>query len=414
MKLLSFGLRASLCFATALVQSDATSSGVETAGKNTQPLNLDLMSWRKGKTDLQWYATIAVGTPPQKFTVILDTGSSALLLPRRNCSTCKGHNLFDPSQSKTFSAQPGYRLEPAFGTGGDTIPLSNPQVARCTVASDTVSIAGLVSPNHQFLLCDEYEDALAGQPVDGILGLSPASTSSWDGQNSFETLYRHLINSNQLSRPEFAISYVPGKTRGSQITLGGSDPLKYRGDVITIPMNKQLSKLREGWVLDVQSVYVGSKLLKNSTSYRPAVPAVTLLDTGTAYMLVPDVETARDLYGQVSMEIKPIDSLGSWGAPCKMMERVAKDITFTVGNGAHLANLTVPRRAFSLGEYPGKPGICQGLYLSPPSPAREPLEGRPAWVFGSPLLKSYYTVWNGVDMTMGFAKPSWGHCGRRS
>lgn len=53
----------------------------------------------------------------------------------------------------------------------------------------------------------------------------------------------------------------------------------------------------------------------------------------------------------------------------------------------------MPAGAFNLGEYPGHDGICQTLFLNPVSPVSDLAS---IWVLGGPLLKGYYTVWNGT------------------
>jgi hypothetical protein len=68
--------------------------------------------------------------------------------------------------------------------------------------------------------------------------------------------------------------------------------------------------------------------------------------------------------------------------------------------------VVVKKKYINVGEFPGKPGICQGVFTDPGRVAREPINGRPAWIFGTPWLRSYYTVWNAVDRTLGFATPS--------
>lgn len=58
----------------------------------------------KNFANSQYYAIVAVGSPPQEFKVIFDTGSSNLWVQSSKCksTSCLQHKGFDSSISKTF------------------------------------------------------------------------------------------------------------------------------------------------------------------------------------------------------------------------------------------------------------------------------------------------------------------------
>ena len=55
---------------------------------------------------LQYYGRISLGTPPQTFTVIFDTGSSNLWVPSKHCSymsvACYVHSQYSAEASTTY------------------------------------------------------------------------------------------------------------------------------------------------------------------------------------------------------------------------------------------------------------------------------------------------------------------------
>jgi cathepsin D len=80
-----------------------------------------------------YYGSIAVGTPPVAYQVILDTGSADLFLVSSECvsSSCTGIPAFNPSSSSTFTSttQP---FSITYGSGS----------ASGTLAKDVVQMAG--------------------------------------------------------------------------------------------------------------------------------------------------------------------------------------------------------------------------------------------------------------------------------
>lgn len=52
--------------------------------------------------NIQYYGPIKIGTPPQEFTVIYDTGSGELWVPLVGCHGCHNSNSFNVKESKTI------------------------------------------------------------------------------------------------------------------------------------------------------------------------------------------------------------------------------------------------------------------------------------------------------------------------
>lgn len=74
--------------------------------------------WATGSDTMSYYGNITIGTPPQQFSVQVDTGSSDLWVPSVVCSStaCKGHASFNASLSSTYSEY-GYPFQISYGDG---------------------------------------------------------------------------------------------------------------------------------------------------------------------------------------------------------------------------------------------------------------------------------------------------------
>ncbi|KAH6988095.1 aspartic peptidase domain-containing protein [Ilyonectria sp. MPI-CAGE-AT-0026] len=373
---------------------------------SSSSVDIALTNWWN-VTDFQWYGKVSVGTPAQDFNVIFDTGSTDLVIPKKGCTTCSNYTLFDPSKSSTYSDKPGQPLNLTFGTGGNAQPLEHGATLSGTIVSDTVTLGGLSVEDQAFLLCDGYDKALGENPIglniDGIFGLSPPGSSFFSAalNKTSNTTFWTLVSSGQVPEPFFSLYLNAGANSASgELTLGGIDSSKYDGDITYVDFNETITGLVGEWFIDQPTFYVNSATVNNSKTDEAFPGAVTLLDTGTAYIMTPDYQTAKDIYATISPEIKQLDKQGVWGADCAVMEKLAPELTFTVGAGDKLVNLTMPKDSFNLGEHDAHPGKCQAVILNAPEPLSDLAS---VWVLGGPVLKGYYTVWNGEKLQLGVA-----------
>lgn len=69
--------------------------------------------------DAQYYGPVTIGTPPQNFKFLFDTGSSNLWIPDKACEHCSSnsiHNSFDTTKSTSFQTN-GTDFSIKCGTG---------------------------------------------------------------------------------------------------------------------------------------------------------------------------------------------------------------------------------------------------------------------------------------------------------
>uniref|UniRef100_A0A8C8BAV4 cathepsin E n=1 Tax=Otus sunia TaxID=257818 RepID=A0A8C8BAV4_9STRI len=165
--------------------------------------------------DMEYFGQISIGTPPQNFTVIFDTGSSNLWVPSAYCVThniaCQqGHIKFQPSQSSTYQAI-GTPFSIQYGTGSLTGVIGSDQVA---VTSSSPQVEGLTVSNQQFAeSVSEPGKAFLDAEFDGILGLAYPSLAV-DGVTP---VFDNMMAQNLVELPMFSV-YL--STYGHGFALG--------------------------------------------------------------------------------------------------------------------------------------------------------------------------------------------------
>jgi len=210
----------------------------------------------------QYYGPITIGTPPQSFNVIFDTGSSNLWVPSKTgFMPFNFHHKYDNSKSSTY-VKNGTKFAIQYGSGSLT----------GFVSQDTVSMGSATIKNQLFAEAT-VEPGLAFKvgKFDGILGMAFQSIAV-DGMQP--AWYSALEGQDMKA---FGV-YLGGTSGvGGEMTLGGVDSAHYTGDITYVPVSRA-----KYWQVTVDSFSIG-----NLTKVE------AIVDTGTSLLVAPpDVVTA--------------------------------------------------------------------------------------------------------------------------
>jgi hypothetical protein len=168
----------------------------------------------KDYSNAQYFGEVEIGTPPQKFTVVFDTGSSNLWVPKVSCQNCGywfihgGKNKFDKSKSSTYKAD-GSDFHIQYGSGDvqgyfsiDTVTLASDIVVKEQKFAEVQNAGGL------------GVGYIMGK-FDGILGLGFEGLSL----GGAATVFKNAIDQGVVSQPVFAFDL--GDEADGELTIGG-------------------------------------------------------------------------------------------------------------------------------------------------------------------------------------------------
>ncbi|KAL6055359.1 Lysosomal aspartic protease [Balamuthia mandrillaris] len=229
----------------------------------------------------QYYGEISIGTPPQYFNVVLDTGSSNLWVPSYQCPwynlACQLHNKYNSKKSQTYVAN-GTKFEIQYGSGSMAGFLSQ----------DSVSIAGLSVRNQLFAeALSEPGLAFVAAQFDGILGLG-FDRISVDG---VPPVWYNLLSQGVVDEPVFAfwLNRNADDLNGGEMVLGGVDPDHYTGDFSFTPVTRAAY-----WQFAVNEMTIGGQPFGGCDGGCQAIA-----DTGTSLIAGPTkaVEKINKLIG---------------------------------------------------------------------------------------------------------------------
>ncbi|POI32292.1 hypothetical protein CIB84_003956 [Bambusicola thoracicus] len=266
--------------------------------------------------DMSYYGEISIGTPPQNFLVLFDTGSSNLWVPSTLCQSqaCANHNEFNPNESSTFSTQNEF-FSLQYGSGSLT----------GIFGFDTVTIQGISITNQEFGLSEtEPGTNFLYSPFDGILGLAFPAISA----GGATTVMQKMLQENLLDAPIFSF-YLSGFAVGGQSSGWCSQGCQAIVDtgtsLLTVP-NQVFTELMQyiGAQDDGNGQYVASC---NNIEY---MPTITFVISGTSFPLPPSAYMLQSNSGYCSVGIESTYLPSQTGQPLWILGDVFLRVYYSI------------------------------------------------------------------------------------
>lgn len=319
--------------------------------------------------DAQYYGPIAIGTPPQEFNVIFDTGSSNLWVPSTNCHSiaCYFHRKYDSSQSSSY-VKNGTAFKIRYGSG----PVEG------YVSQDVLTVGNMDIENQLFgETTQEPGLVFAFGRFDGIFGLGYQEISV----NGIKPPFYRMVEQGLISEPIFSVWMgKQGEALGGELIFGAVNPGRFTGSMHWAPV------IRKGyWEVKLESAFFTGE---NKNAWK-AKPSRAAIDTGTSLIAMP-VADAEALHAQIPGAQKAPQG-NTWTIPCDAISKMPT-IVFQF-NGKQF-----PLRPEQYVIQAGGQCISGFMGMDIPTPAG------PIWIVGDIFLRAYYTVYDYGNSRVGFAE----------
>eukprot|EP00933_Yihiella_yeosuensis_P007921 TRINITY_DN113134_c0_g1_i1.p1 TRINITY_DN113134_c0_g1~~TRINITY_DN113134_c0_g1_i1.p1 ORF type:complete len:402 (+),score=80.06 TRINITY_DN113134_c0_g1_i1:259-1464(+) len=326
----------------------------------------------KQSTASEYFGQVALGTPPQHFQVVFDTGSGNLIIPSIECKSqaCQEHKRYNSSASSSatnigFAATPDKEVDKNGERDVVTITFGTGEVSGVFV-KDHICVGNICAHGNFISLTEESTQPFSFVPFDGIFGLGLPQMS----ENAQWNILDDMIRDKVLKKNMFSVYLAADDDDSSEISFGEYNKERMASDLFWVPVSNP-----GYWQVAMDEIMLGSEssgLCKGRCQ--------VAVDTGTSMMAGP-----TSVVDAISRKI-------SVNSKCTNLDQMP-DLGFKIGN--HTLKLK-PEDYIDISD--DRKQCSMALMTMDVPPPKGPL-----FIFGDPFMRRYYTVYDREELKVGFA-----------
>ncbi|KAF9164645.1 Vacuolar protease A [Mortierella sp. AD010] len=330
--------------------------GYDAEGKSTHGVPLT------NYMNAQYFGDVTIGTPPQTFSVVFDTGSSNFWVPSTHCSSiaCFLHRRFDSRKSSTFKPN-GTQFAIQYGSGS----------LEGIISIDNLEVGGLLVNQQSFgESVKEPGLAFAFGRFDGIFGL---------GYDTISVLgvvppFYNMINQRLLDEPVFGFYLGQADSSlGGEMTLGGVDSSHFSGGLRWHNVRRKAY-----WEIDLNKVRLGDEEVElDAGAVIDTGSSLIVLETALAEMINKEIGAKKNYAGQYVIECSTVPTLPDFSF-------FFGDYEYTLNGEDYVLNAG---------------GTCVSGFMGMDFPESM----GDLWIVGDVFLRKYYSVYDLGQNRVGFA-----------
>ncbi|KAH7417932.1 aspartic peptidase domain-containing protein [Cadophora sp. MPI-SDFR-AT-0126] len=333
-----------------------------------------------------YYASVEVGTPAQKLSLMLSTGSSDIWVIASTAAACKNEDCltpFNPNISQTIST---------VAAGGFNITYVDGYFARGDYIKDLFAVGdnGEARVVLQMGLASNITDTVS--TIEGIMGIG------YSGQVATSQLYPNFMDqmvSNGLTNTRLYSLWLNSiDSHTGSILFGGIDTEKYYGTLYSMPIHKDRKGNYTAFTVGLTSLSITPEDGTSIPITKPSFSTPIVLESSTTIIYLPS-DVVRTIYNMFDVTFRNSTAF----VDCKYSNSSYMTFAFESGSVVNVAYSE----------------LINKIYVPSPEPTNLPFsdvcvmgilegDGPGTYYLGDFFLRSAYVVFDLTNNRIGIAQ----------